>query len=285
MAITAFLLYLFSNKKLDSYLLDWSLASICFLVYGILAVALATGHLNNEWFPLLPNTLFLTGHAAVLSGVYELTGRHSARKFIIGTAVFSICFHSIPAVSESFFVRVSFLYPFIISIYSASMYALWRDRKSEYSRAYIPLALVFGMYILQTLLRSFIAIADDVAMVFLGDDIIQTSGTLATIVLFFALTICFSLTISWRKEVDLRKKAITDHLTGWLNRSTLEITATSILEECKRNKTQASFLLIDIDKFKSINDRFGHSVGDMAIKHVCRIAAEKLRGYDKCFRL
>lgn len=284
MVVTASSLYLFSNKNADKYLFDWTLASVCFFIYGLLSIAITTDNLSNALVPLLPNTFFLAGHAAVLSGVCHLTGKGSVPKFVLTTTIVSIGFHSIPAVSESFILRAYFLFPFLIALYGAGIIALWRDRKSEYSRAYIPLAIVFAMYILQTFLRSFIAVAHDIAMEFLGNDIIQTSGTLATIALFFALTVCFSLTLSWRKEVDLRKKATTDHLTGWLNRTTLESTATSILEECQRRKAQVAFILIDIDNFKSINDQFGHTAGDMAIKHVCRVASEGLRSYDKRFR-
>jgi diguanylate cyclase (GGDEF)-like protein len=61
--------------------------------------------------------------------------------------------------------------------------------------------------------------------------------------------------------------------------------ASSALNECKRNNSQAAFILIDIDKFKSINDQYGHAAGDMAIQQVCQAATEELRNYDKCFRL
>lgn len=285
MAITASLLYLSSNKKADRYLLDWTLASISFLFYGICSLASTKGYLEQNLVPLVPNTLFLIGHATIISGVYNLAGKGSCWKLVLSVLIFSVAFHSIPAVSQSFVLRAYFLYPLLISLYAVAIIALWQDRSSKYKRAYIPLVIVFGLYILQTLLRSFIAIAEDVAMEFLGNDIIQTSGTLATIAFFFALSVCFSLTVSWRKEVDLREIATTDHLTGWLNRSTLEITAKSILAECERKSSQAAFILIDIDKFKSINDRYGHAVGDMAIKHVCQITKRNLRGYDKCFRL
>jgi diguanylate cyclase (GGDEF)-like protein len=285
MTITASMLYLFSNKRNDSYLLDWSFSSVCFLIYGIIAVFLLNGSLDGVLVPLVPNTFFLVGHAAILSCVSRLTGKGPAWGFVSVTALGSIIFHSVPAVTESFIVRAYVIYPFLIAIYAAATLFLWNDRKSPYSRAHIPLAIIFILFILQTFLRSFIAVAEEIAMEFLGNDIIQTSGTLAIIVLFFSLTVCFALTVSWRKEIDLRKEAITDHLTGWLNRMSLELIATSALNECKRRNSQAAFILIDIDKFKSINDRFGHAVGDMAIQQVCQAASAELRNYDKCFRL
>jgi diguanylate cyclase (GGDEF)-like protein len=225
------------------------------------------------------------GHAAILSGVCKLTGNGSAWKLVLFTALGSCVFQSIPAVAESLMLRLYVLYPFLIALYCTGLVSMWKDKNSPYRKAYIPLAIVFTFYILQSILRSFIAVARDLAMEFLGNDIIQTSGTLAIIVLFFSLTVCFALTVSWRKEIDLRKQAITDHLTGWLNRSTLNITATRVLNECKRSNTQTAFIMLDIDNFKSINDRFGHSAGDRCIQHVGEITQDKLRNYDHCFRL
>lgn len=285
MTITASMLYIFSNKRNDDYLLDWAFASVFFLIYGLIVTFFFNGNLDDELIPLVPNTCFLIGHAAILSCVSKLTGKGSAWLFVLATAVGSIVFHSIPVVADSLMIRAYCIYPFLIAIYGAATLLLWNDRNSPYSKAYLPLAIVFILFMLQTFLRGFIAVAEDIAMEFLGNDIIQTSGTLAVVVLFFSLTICFALTVSWRKEVDLREDAMTDHLTGWLNRMSLGMIASSVLNECKRNNSQAAFILIDIDKFKSINDKYGHAVGDMAIQQVCQAATGELRDYDKCFRL
>ncbi|MCS0589831.1 diguanylate cyclase [Massilia norwichensis] len=56
-------------------------------------------------------------------------------------------------------------------------------------------------------------------------------------------------------------------------------------DRCQRTGTPLFFITFDIDHFKSINDRYGHSTGDAAICHVTRLAARALRGYDALFRI
>ncbi|NQW10428.1 MAG: GGDEF domain-containing protein [Alphaproteobacteria bacterium] len=81
-------------------------------------------------------------------------------------------------------------------------------------------------------------------------------------------------------EGDLRKLASTDSLTGILNRRTfLQRTE----EECARSLRHGNSLslaMVDIDHFKRINDRFGHQVGDQAIRHVVGIVVSGLRKPD-----
>jgi len=78
--------------------------------------------------------------------------------------------------------------------------------------------------------------------------------------------------------------AITDQLTGIYNRRRL---ATVLEKEFKRSiryKTPLSCLMIDIDHFKRINDRFGHHAGDMVIREIAQILAKNAREIDTVAR-
>jgi len=74
--------------------------------------------------------------------------------------------------------------------------------------------------------------------------------------------------------------ANTDPLTGLKNRRAFMETAEAQILQCKRYPHPLAALLIDIDHFKSINDRYGHHVGDQAIRRVTDTITNTLRDSD-----
>lgn len=78
---------------------------------------------------------------------------------------------------------------------------------------------------------------------------------------------------------NLRKKAYTDALTGILNRRGLfEYIKTKVLEY------KYAIVIIDIDKFKFVNDTHGHDVGDEVLKHLSNLLSKNIRKNDICAR-
>ncbi|WP_420141356.1 diguanylate cyclase [Sphingomonas sp.] len=79
---------------------------------------------------------------------------------------------------------------------------------------------------------------------------------------------------------DLRLLASTDSLTGILNRRGFDQMSQGILAEVKRNRSDATFVLADIDRFKLINDRHGHEAGDQILIAFVRAIETELRQSD-----
>ncbi|HDS6853568.1 TPA: diguanylate cyclase [Enterobacter cancerogenus] len=82
----------------------------------------------------------------------------------------------------------------------------------------------------------------------------------------------------------LLEKALFDPLTGLRNRHHLEDTLRTQMTQAMRNKEPISCLMIDIDHFKSINDRFGHEAGDQVIKSVATIIQRAVHDTGLAFR-
>ncbi|MDO9289815.1 MAG: diguanylate cyclase [Thermodesulfovibrionales bacterium] len=78
--------------------------------------------------------------------------------------------------------------------------------------------------------------------------------------------------------------AITDQLTGIYNRRRLETVLQEEFRRTIRYKSPLACLMIDIDHFKRINDRFGHHTGDMVIKETAQIITECARDIDTVAR-
>lgn len=78
----------------------------------------------------------------------------------------------------------------------------------------------------------------------------------------------------------IEDQAMTDGLTGLLNHRTFMGKLTEKYRELERTPRPFSILLMDIDKFKLVNDKYGHPVGDVAIKAVAKVLLETIRGTD-----
>jgi diguanylate cyclase (GGDEF)-like protein len=82
-----------------------------------------------------------------------------------------------------------------------------------------------------------------------------------------------------------RKLATIDSMTGLLNRRQFFVAAEVERERSRRYRRPLSLLMIDIDAFKSINDGFGHDVGDQVIVMVANVCRGLIRGADLIARL
>ncbi len=78
--------------------------------------------------------------------------------------------------------------------------------------------------------------------------------------------------------------AIKDGLTGLYNHRYLQERLALEMESAERHQSQLSCLMIDIDDFKSVNDRFGHPFGDTVLSGIARIIRENIRRIDTAGR-
>ncbi len=97
-------------------------------------------------------------------------------------------------------------------------------------------------------------------------------------------------TVQMRREIEaknvlLEKTARTDHLTGLPNRMAVEEFAAKQLQAAVRHKFGFWVVVTDLDKFKLVNDTYGHFAGDEAIKRFAAVLKANTRASDICGRL
>lgn len=88
------------------------------------------------------------------------------------------------------------------------------------------------------------------------------------------------ISVRRKLELELRRVAGEDPLTGLANRRRFDTTLEHQIERSRRYGETAALLTIDLDDFKSVNDTYGHSVGDELLDFVGRQLTERLRSTD-----
>ncbi|NDW14273.1 diguanylate cyclase [Alteromonas genovensis] len=283
MTLTMAAMY-FVNRE-ERYLLDWMASGTFFLLSNIVAIFITFYQVPIQLSLALGNAFYIAGHATIFSGVYRCVYKRSVWRLVFGAIIAVILLHFIPGMTESVTTRIITFYPIIIALNVSTLIALFKHRPADIGRVYWGLMAVLFLFIMQLAVRGGITLFGSENLTLIGDQFMQTSGTLAVITFLFLLTICFTFIITWKKELKLRRASVTDYLTGWLNRKALDSIATREYERSAREKTHLGFVIIDIDHFKRINDKFGHCAGDAALKKVTQLAKEVIRGYDNNFRL
>lgn len=92
-------------------------------------------------------------------------------------------------------------------------------------------------------------------------------------------------TISTAMQNELiRLQSFTDPLTEIYNRRALEELAGRFIGQARRGHTPLTFLLIDVDRFKRVNTRFGHLTGDFVLTEIATLLKGSIRGADAAIR-
>jgi diguanylate cyclase (GGDEF)-like protein len=117
--------------------------------------------------------------------------------------------------------------------------------------------------------------------------------TSAVVLLLFLVTISSASAIVFHRSQELvrasdarlRDMALRDSLTGVANRRALEVQAANVLLLAARDDRSMSVCYLDIDRFKGVNDSFGHAEGDRVLKALARSTRKVLREGDLVGRL
>ena len=119
---------------------------------------------------------------------------------------------------------------------------------------------------------------------------LQIAGGVICALDFLFLTLCGLILFSHqrriaRQSVESQHQALHDGLTGLPNRVLLHDRLNQALREAGRPKESVALLMLDLNRFKEINDTLGHHAGDLLLKIVADRLAEAVRDYDTVARL
>ncbi|MFK7944659.1 MAG: PleD family two-component system response regulator [Paracoccaceae bacterium] len=80
-------------------------------------------------------------------------------------------------------------------------------------------------------------------------------------------------------------QAVTDSLTGTYNRRYANLHLDALIEQARERDSGLAVMILDLDRFKSVNDTYGHAAGDMVLKEFARRLQENVRGVDLVARM
>lgn len=244
-------------------------------------ISLTTMYLES-WIGLPPglnamvsNSLSLTATLFLLEGVLRFRGRYSQRRWhyflaCIPVFIFFSWLNRLDAVARyQFHDSVCFL----ISV-AALVSLQWRTRNRRETAAYMLATVSLGWMALNYLMRAGFAFSGNLSLINGMDSTISHgyyfSGLLSSLNWVFGLVIACYFQANQENEQLARE----DSLTGLHNRRSIDESLARCLNDQGRNKGNFAIILLDMNAFKSVNDRFGHLVGDRLLADT----ADRLRG-------
>jgi diguanylate cyclase (GGDEF)-like protein len=162
-----------------------------------------------------------------------------------------------------------FILPSLILTFERNVSALQRVVGSLY--------LIFSML---TTLRALAAFTSSKVFSLMTPDRSQTVTFIALFWLMMFGALGYLLLYKEKADQELFLAATVDPLTGVLNRRSFFRNAEAAVFFAIRNKDSVGLLTIDIDKFKRINDVFGHPAGDLVLKDFAASTLQFVRPYD-----
>ncbi len=228
----------------------------------------------------LPQALMFVACGMLWNGVRLFHGRRLwPGPMFVGAIVWLVVCQA-PGMQEGSAARIAFG-AIVVSAYTFFIaYELWSERrKSLFSRtaAIVVPCVHAAIFLMPLVMRAILpdAFTNEWRTVLAVESIIYAIGTAFVMLLL----------VKDHHVHFYRLAATTDHLTGLFNRRAFVDAANAMYARQGARGDAVTLLMFDLDKFKSINDRFGHGVGDSALKVFAKVASTSIRATDVLGRL
>lgn len=253
-------------------------AALGFILGGLgLGIQAYRDHLPAWLGILCGNGLFMLLYCFMERAIAITTRQRSILWWLLGLNVATLCnFAYYTFVTPSVMTRTIEAIFVTIAMQCATLWVLFRNRDKVIQPALNFMAASITFHACSSLLRGFFVWHSHVADAwFSAVGVITIAGTSLS---FLGIDVL-------RTRHELQEQAMTDPLTGLLNRRALDLFAERELHRSTRAGKPYSALAIDINRFKEINDRYGHAAGDVALCAVATSLRSCLRTTDLATRI
>jgi diguanylate cyclase (GGDEF)-like protein len=235
----------------------------------------------------LANALLFTAFAMTWTGARVFDGRPVEPVYLVTGAVLWLLVCRLPLVMDSNNVRSLIISGIITAYVWLTAYEFWCGRSEALISRWPAIVMFFAHGALFLLRTPMIALLPPASV---GSGGVYGSVWMTVLsfeVLLLTISSAFLLLAMAKERTELRhrKAAMVDPLTGIANRRSFLHDASMLAKLHIANPRPTAFLVIDLDHFKSINDRFGHAVGDRVLEIFTEAARKSMRGSDLVGRL
>jgi diguanylate cyclase (GGDEF)-like protein len=256
------------------------LANLCAAV-GLM-LRLFADQLPGFLTTILSNTMLLTASSLYYIALSQFAGFTYSKTYVIGVIATVLYFlvyytyweddlgkriltHSLGSVAIDFIL----------------IYQLWRTLKTHLRFSATLMLVSFFVYGIFLILRTIsVVLNPPQAQDTFSFTPVQSATYLLSFALSFFWSMGFILMVSQRLRNDLMEIATIDVLTRIPNRRATQAFLEKELSRAQRNQGEFTIFLIDIDNFKQVNDRWGHTVGDGVLVKTASIFQSMIRKQD-----
>jgi diguanylate cyclase (GGDEF)-like protein len=234
----------------------------------------------------LANVILFTAFAVTWTGARVFDHRKPRPILLFAGAAAWLVLCRIPAVAGSWDLRL-LLSSGIITAYTwATAYEFWRGRSEPLVSRWPAIFLFFAhgaLFLLRTPLGKMLPWQPTNNQVF--ESVWLT--VLSFEALLFTIAIAFILLAMAKERTEHRHKtaSLIDPLTGIANRRAFLQDSEAQLKRQATDPQPIAVMLLDLDNFKAINDRFGHAIGDRVLQMFAEVGSESMRRSDIFGRL
>jgi len=259
---------------------------VAHLLRALSVVLFGTYEASLQWIAVdLSNAILFSAFAATWVGARVFDGRPVSYIGLFAGSLAWLLVCRIPAVAESPEARVLFSSSIITAYTWATAYEFWRGRDEPLVSRWPAIFIFFAhgaLFLLRTPLATPLPWVSD-RQVF--DSVWLT--VLSFEALLFAIATAFILLAMAKERAELlhKRASLIDPLTGIANRRAFLEGGVQMGRQVAADPQPVAVLLVDLDHFKSINDVFGHAIGDRVLQEFAKAAQTKIREHDLIGRL
>ena len=233
----------------------------------------------------LANVLLFTSFAVTWTGARLFDGRPAEPVYLVTGAVLWLLICRLPVLAEAIEVRALIATAIITAYTWLTAYEFWRGRSEALVSRWPAIFMLFAHGSLFLLRTPLVAVLPWSVTNRVYGSVWLT--VLSFEALLFTISIAFILLAMAKERTELRHRtaAMVDPLTGVANRRSFMQDAAQLAKRHAGSPRPTAVLLIDLDHFKSINDRFGHALGDRTLEIFALAARHSVRSTDLLGRL